>query len=189
MENKHEAVKKADLYDALEKKFYGDCSYIIISKEWVAQFIEGFFVLITKALEEGHNVELHDFGSFKVKLDKNAVVRNTVVFVSSKSINDNAVDSRDETITEKDLIKLMTDHFFKSDEESLRFPRRSLVEAIVVLIDSVKDALIKGQKVSILGIGTLYVETDECYSSKIHRTRMRTRALLEPAKELVESVN
>lgn len=180
---------KAVIYDSLERKYFKEQSYIIIDKGWHAQFVEDFFDFIIDALEDSRNVELHNIGSFKVKPDKKAVVRNTVIFVSSKDINDNAIDSGNETITEQDLIKILTDYFFKSGEENIRFARRGLVESIVILLDSIKDALIKGKKVSISKIGTLYVETDECYSSKIHQTRMRTRALLEPAKELIEKVN
>ena len=188
MQKGYDCVTKAVIYDFLEAKYYGNQSYIVIDKEWFSQFEKDFFSVVIDSLEDGCNVEFHRIGSFKVKPDKNAVVKNTVIFVSSKDINDNAVDSGNETITEQDLVKSLTNHFFKSNEETIRFARRGLVESITVTLELIKVSLIEGKRVSISGIGTLYVETGECYSSKIHQTRMRTRALLEPAKELIEGL-
>lgn len=189
MINENNCVTKALIYDTLETKYYGNRSYIFISKEWFGQFVEDFFSVIADTLESGNSIELHRFGSFKIKANKQVVGTNTVVFISSKEINDNAVDSSDEIITKQDLASLLVNYFFKTDENELRFARRALVESIVVLLDLIKDAFGNGKKVSISRIGTLYVATDECYSSKIHRTRMRTRALLEPSDELIKKVN
>ena len=160
-------VTKALIYDMLEEKYYGTSSYIIIQKSWISNFVNDFFQIVKDALEE----------------------RYTVVFVSSSEINKAAKDSGNVEITLSDISDMLCDFFFKNGATEIHFPRKGLVEAIVMLLETIKNSLIEGKKVEISGLGFLYVETDRCYSSKNGQTRDRTRALLKADKEIVEKVN
>lgn len=182
-------VTKALIYDMLEEKYYGTSSYIIIQKSWISNFVNDFFQIVKDALEERYTVVFHKFGCFKVKLDKKTVSSNTVVFVSSSEINKAAKDSGNVEITLSDISDMLCDFFFKNGATEIHFPRKGLVEAIVMLLETIKNSLIEGKKVEISGLGFLYVETDRCYSSKNGQTRDRTRALLKADKEIVEKVN
>lgn len=67
--------------------------------------------------------------------------------------------------------------------------RRFLCEALVLLLNETKKALIDGYEVSISGFGKYYVATDECRIYKTNSTRKRTRVLFNPPKEFYSMVN
>lgn len=61
---------KSDLYDSLERQYYGNLAYIVIKREFVDNFIKDFYQLIYEKLVNKYMVELNQFGSFKIIADK-----------------------------------------------------------------------------------------------------------------------
>ena len=189
LHDKHDHVTKAHIHDMLQKKYYGTSSFCLINKEWLKNFINDYFDVVTKALEEGYVVEMHHFGTFAVKDNKKTITKNTVVFISCKEINENAIESTCETITNENIANSLYKKFFPNGETEKRIARRGLPETIVYLLDIIKNELINGKQVAINDFGVLYVESKECYGTKNGETRIRTRGLLNPSKELLEKVN
>ena len=186
--NKFKYFTKSDIYDVLEQQYYGRYANMTVKRNFTKTFIKDFFDIIFDKLIEGYVVELNGFGSFKVVQDKKTITNNTVAFTSSKKINEVAVNSGEEKITEKELAETLANHLFQ-DEDQIKVPRRFLCEAVVSLLRELKTALIDGYKVSIRGFGEIHVETDVCHSYKTKITRNRTRAVFIPSKSLYKMVN
>ncbi len=189
LHDKHDHVTKAHIHDMLQEKYYGTSAFCIINKEWLKKFVADYFEIITEALKEGYAVEMHMFGTFKVKDNKKTITKNTVAFSSCKYINENAIESTDVRFTNDDIVDSLCKHFFPNGETEKRIARRGLPEAIVCLQETMKNELVNGKKIAIDNFGVIYAETKECYGTKNGVTRMRTRGLFNPSKELLEKIN